>query len=336
MPFGRLYLDNQSWPRQTSTNASIKQFKRGKIMKIFMTGASGYIGGVIVEKLLEAGHRIVALARSDASAHRLDQQGIEVLRGDLSDARSLTLAAQAADGVIHNAFDMSTGDFAASNAIDAKAVEALIEGLRGSGKPLVYTSGTGVLGDTGKTVYDEDTPIAPSGLPAVQALQMRLHIEGAVLNAGGTRGIVLRPPNVYGRGDGHAVFWMIRAAARKLGAVPYAEGAGDNLWSYVHVEDLADLFVLALEKAPGGQLFHAGAQGGLRTQDIAVALSHGMGLGGNTVALEMPALAEAIGFPPMADYWSSNSQSSSEKARRMLGWEPRHVDLLGEVARTSV
>ena len=305
-------------------------------MKVFMTGATGYIGSAIARRLLETGNQIVALARSEDSARNLESQGIETLHGALTDTQTLTHAALSADGVIHNAFDMSTGDFAASNALDAKAVEALIAGLQGSEKPLVYTSGTGVLGNTGTAIYDEETPIAASELPAVRALQMRLDMERTILNAAGLRGIVLRPPNVYGRGDGRAVFWMIRAAAERLGAVPYAVGAGNNLWTFVHVDDLADLFVLALEKAPASELFHAGAQNGLRTHDIAVALSHGMGLGGKTIALEGAALAEAIGFPPMADYWSSNSQSSSEKARRMLGWEPRHVDLLGEVARPSV
>jgi nucleoside-diphosphate-sugar epimerase len=304
-------------------------------MKIFMTGATGYIGSLIVEKLLDAGHQLSALARSDASAQALGQQGVAVVRGTLTDRDTLTASARAADGVIHNAFDMSTGDFAASNAIDASAVEALIAGLQGSGKPLVYTSGTGVLGDTGTTVYDEETPIAPSPFPAVQALQGRIAIEQSVLKAQGLRGVVLRPPNVYGRGHGHAVFFLIGGAAQRLGAVPYGAGSGDNLWSFVHVEDLADLFVLAVEKAPAGELFHAGAQAGLRTADIATALSHGIGLDGRTVALHRDALAEAIGFPPMADYWSSNSQSSSDKARRVLGWAPQHLDLLTEVAQPA-
>jgi nucleoside-diphosphate-sugar epimerase len=304
-------------------------------MKIFMTGATGYIGSVIVEKLLAGGHQVTALARSDESAQALAQEGVAIVRGSLDDTSILIASARAADGVIHNAFDMSTGDFAASNAIDASAVDALIAGLRGSGKPLVYTSGTGVLGDTGTAIYDENMPIAPSPFPAVRALQARIDIEQAVLNAQGLRGVVLRPPNVYGRGDGHAVFWMIRGAAKKLGAVPYGAEAGDNLWSFVHVEDLADLFVLALEKAPAGELFHAGAQAGLRTADIAAALSRGIGLDGKTVALDRDALVEAIGFPPMADYWSSNSQSSGDKARRVLGWDPQHVDLLTEVAQPA-
>jgi nucleoside-diphosphate-sugar epimerase len=302
-------------------------------MKIFLTGATGYIGGVVAEKLLQGGHQVVGLARSEASADALQKLGVEPRIGSLTDIRSLTDAARAADGVIHTAFDAGSHDFEAANSGDVRAVGALIAGLQGTGKPLIYTSGTGVLGDTGRTVYDEQTPIAPSELPAVQALQKRVDTEKAVLEAADVRGIVLRPPNVYGRGDGRAVFWMVREAARKLGSVPYAVGSEDNLWAFVHVDDLADLFVLAIEKATGGELFHAGAQPGLRTKDIATALSQGMGLGGKTVALQIPELAAAIGSPPMADYWASNSQSSSEKARRVLGWEPRHLDLLGEVAQ---
>jgi nucleoside-diphosphate-sugar epimerase len=263
----------------------------------------------------------------------LQEWGVEALKGDLTDTDLLADAASKADGVIHNAFDMSTGDFLASNMLDSKAVDALISGLSGTDRPLLYTSGTGVLGDTGKEIYSEATPIAPSPLPAVAALQKRLAIENTVLQSGGFKGIVLRPPNTYGRGDGHALLWMIRSAASRLGAVPYLSVSGDNLWAFVHVEDLADLFVLAIEKQPRGQLFHAGAQSGLRTRDIATALAKGMGLGGKTIAMNAADLADAIGFAAMAEYWSSNSQSSNEKAQRILGWRPQHLDLLGSVAR---
>ncbi|ADB33137.1 NAD-dependent epimerase/dehydratase [Kribbella flavida DSM 17836] len=305
-------------------------------MKIFLTGATGYIGSVIAEKLLHAGHEIVGLARSDESADTLADRGITPYRGDVNQPDTLTIAARAADGTIHTAFDTSSGDFSVANAGEAKAVDALIAGLQGSGKPLVLTSGTGVLGNTGDVVYDEDTPIAPAENPAVKALQMRLDVERAVLTAPGLRGVVLRPPNVYGRGDGEMVFWMLRAAAQRLGAVPYAVGTELNQWSFVHVDDLADLFVLAVEKAPGGELFHAGAQTGLRTGDIATAISHGMGLGGKTTALDLAELEEALGMPAMAHYWAANSQSSGGKARRVLGWSPQHLDLVAEVSRTPV
>ncbi|WP_410566205.1 NAD-dependent epimerase/dehydratase family protein [Amycolatopsis sp. cmx-4-61] len=303
-------------------------------MKIFLTGATGYIGSVIAEKLLQAGHEVVGLARSDSSAEKLKRQGIEPHRGDLRDPRALTEAAQAADGVIQNAFDFAA-DFATAGASEANAVFTFIEALRGSGKPLVFTSGTGGLGDTGKTIYDEETPVPPSDSPTIKALQVRFDTEKTVIDAADVRGVVLRPPNVYGRSGGRAVLSMIRAASRKLGAVPYAVDAADNLWTLVHVDDLADLFVLAVAKAPSGELFHVGARSGLRTQDLAVAMSHGLGLGGRTVALERAELAEALGAEPLADYWSTNSQISGEKARRVLGWHPRHLDVLGELAGPS-
>jgi nucleoside-diphosphate-sugar epimerase len=302
-------------------------------MKIFLTGATGYIGSVIAEKLLQAGHQVIGLARSDASAQTLEKQGIEPFYGDLNNTESLIDAASEADGIIHTAFDLDSHDFLTASAIESKAVHAFISALEGSDKPLIFTSGTGVLGDTGEVIYDEERPNTNSDSPTVRALQMRLNTEKAVLSAVGLRGIVLRPPNVYGRGDGRVLFMMLRAAGEKLGAVPYADGSGGNLWSYVHVDDLADLFVLAIEKAPAGELFHAGAQSGLRSKDIAAALSRGMGLGGETVALQKTELGEAFGLPAMADYWASNSQSSNEKAHRLLGWKPKYVDLLSEVER---
>ncbi|WP_229373163.1 NAD-dependent epimerase/dehydratase family protein [Umezawaea beigongshangensis] len=304
-------------------------------MKVFLTGATGYIGSVIAEKLLQAGHDVVGLARSDTSADKLKGQGVEPVRGEIGDTERLTDVARGVDGVVHTVFDSSSLDWTAANAGDVAAVNAVIAGLRGTGKPFIYTSGTGVLGNTGEIVYDEDTPVVPSELPAVKALQQRLDTEKAVLGAAGVSGIVLRPPNVYGRGDGRAVFWMIREAAKKLGAVPYAIGSEGNRWAYVHVDDLADLFVLALDQTPAGELFHTGAQSGLRTRDIATALSRGTGLGGKTIALEMSELEAAIGFPFVGEYWASNSQSSSDKARRVLGWKPQHLDLLDEISRPS-
>ena len=112
--------------------------------------------------------------------------------------------------------------------------------------------------------------------------------------------------------------------------MPYAKGSDDKLWSLVHVDDLADLFVLAIEKAPGGELFHAAAQTGIRTRDLATAISFHEGLGGKTVALDKTELAEALNSPPLAEYWSVNSQITGEKARRMLGWNPQHLDILDE------
>ncbi len=124
-------------------------------------------------------------------------------------------------------------------------------------------------------------------------------------------------------------------AGQALGAVPYAVGTADHKWSFVHVDDLADLFVLALEKAGAGQLFHAAAESGLETKEIAEALSLGVGLDGKTVELTLSELGKALGFLPLAEYWAINSQSSGIKARKHLGWTPKHMDLLAELSTES-
>ncbi len=309
-------------------------------MKVFITGATGYIGSVVAEKLRKAGHQVSGLARSDTSAATLIALGIEPLHGDLGDAEILTAAAQAADGVIHAGFKLNEKGFAAAVADERRAVQAILAGLVGSGKPLVVTSGTGMLGDTGSSILDEEVPVSvdvhgaqgPLGDEIRQAARERLSMEQEVLKAEGLRGVVIRPPSVYGRSDGRSLLTALRAAGHVLGAVPYAAGGAERKWSFVHVEDLADLYVLALEKAAKSGLFHAGAESGLEAKRIAEALSQGMGLAGKTVALDPEELEKAVG-PFMAGYWSSNSQCSGEKARRLLGWVPVHTDMLAELAK---
>ncbi len=127
-------------------------------------------------------------------------------------------------------------------------------------------------------------------------------------------------------------FAALRGAGTGLGAIPFPRGSGDNLWSFVHVDDLADLFTLALDRAAGSQLFHAGAQSALRTRDIAAALSRGAGWEGRTIELPLAELRPLFPVAALADYWSQNGQSSREKAERLLGWRPRHLDMLGEIA----
>ena len=309
-------------------------------MNIFLTGATGFIGSVVAEKLQQAGHHVVGLARSATAAETLAARGIAPIRGDLNDSHLLTTQAQAADGVIYAAFSHDGPDFGHAVEVEQRAVAALLQGLASSDKPFILTSGTAVLGNTGTHIFDEQTPLAARATEAsasiedagLRALQGRLADEDTVLHAAGVRGIVLRPPNVYGRSDGHAVLSLLRAAGQTLGAVPYATGTADHRWSFVHVDDLADLYVLALEKSPAGELYHAGAEPGLRTQAIAEAISYEIGLSGRTVALDLPALGAALRMPPMAYYWASNSQSSSEKARRVLGWQPQHEQMLTEIA----
>jgi len=303
-------------------------------MRIFLTGATGYIGSVITEKLQAAGHQVLGLACSDASASTLQARDVEVVRGDLTDLATLTAAAQDADAVIHAAFDAQ--DFAGSVQRDTAAIRAIISALQGSGKPLILTSGTALLGDTGSAVFDEHTsiPTFPADAdPGLTVLADRFQTEQEVLNAPGMRGIVLRPPNVYGRSNGQSLLNVLKTVGQRSGAVPYLAGTADHQWSFVHVDDLADLFVLAIERAQGGELFHASGEAGLRTGAIAEALGQAIGQDGKTVELDFLALTEALGMAQLAAYWSSNSQSSSHKARTVLGWTPKHTHMLQEIAQ---
>lgn len=227
--------------------------------------------------------------------------------------------------MIHLAFQCKA-DVAATIAAERRAIAAMLRALAGTGRPFVFPSGTSVLGDTGHSVPDEGAVVAP------HPLDERLMTERLVLEAEGVRGVVVRAPNVYGRGDGQALFAALRQAGAGLGAIPYARGSGNNLWSFVHIDDLADLFALALDRSGAGQLFHAGAQSGLRTRDIAAALSRGAGWHGRTLEMPLADLRPLFPVSALADYWSQNGQSSREKAGRLLGWRPRHLDMLDEIA----
>lgn len=308
-------------------------------MKILVTGATGYVGSAIAEKLREHGHQVIGSARSEIAAEKLRARGIEVVRADMNSPESFASAARLSDGVIHAAFNEGY-DFLKAVEAEQQTIRILINTLADSAKALIYTSGTAVLGDTGDRVFDEETPITlespgpdDEGNKSLKALGLRLETEREVLQAKGVRGIVIRPPNIYGRSNGKSLFPVLKTAGEKLGAVPYAAGTGDHLWSFVHLDDLTDLYLLALEKGNGGQLFHAGAESGLRTKDISEALSRGAGLRGKTIELEISALGEALSIPPLAPYWASNSQSSSEKAKKILGWHPKHEQLLNEISK---
>ncbi|HEX2249758.1 MAG TPA: NAD-dependent epimerase/dehydratase family protein, partial [Gemmatimonadales bacterium] len=195
-------------------------------MKVFLTGATGYIGSAVAERLRAAGHEVTGLARSEASSAKLRSAGVRAVRGDFSDPASVAAAARATDGVISTA---TTYD----PAIDGPAIDAMLDALAGSNKPLIYTSGIWSHGDTAGRVVDETSPPNPAALVA-----WRQAVEERVLNAvqRGLRAVVIRPAIVYGRGGGIPAGFV--EAARKDGAARYV-GNGDNRWPFVHVDDLA-------------------------------------------------------------------------------------------------
>jgi nucleoside-diphosphate-sugar epimerase len=289
-------------------------------MKVFLTGATGYIGTAVAERFQAAGHQLTALARSATSRAKLETAGITPVRGDFTDPASLGSAARAADGVISLA---TTYD----PAIDGPAIDAILGALSGSNKPLVYTSGIWSHGDTGGKVADETSPPKPPALVA-----WRQDVEDRVLAGAkrGIRSIVIRPAIVYGRGAG--IVAGLVDSARKEGAARYI-GSGKNRWPQVHVDDLADLYLLAFEKAPPGTLLLGVAGPARAVSEIAAAASRGAGAEGRTVATPLDEARKAMG--PYADALVLDQQASGKKAQELLGWRPHRPDILEELERGS-
>jgi len=289
-------------------------------MQTLLTGATGYIGRAVAERLRAAGHELTGLARSDAAAARLTEAGVRPVRGDFADPASVASAARAADGVISLA---TTYD----PAIDGPAVDAILDALAGSDKPLIYTSGIWVNGDTGGAVVDETTPPDPVALVA-----WRQAVEDRVLQAVArrVRTVVIRPAIVYGRGAGIPAGFV--ESARKEGAARYV-GTGENRWPFVHVDDLADLYLLALERAPGGTLLLAVAGPSHAIRDVAAAASRGAGAGGRTVGTPLEEARRTMGA--FADALVLDQQASGRRARELLGWRPHRPDVLEDIERGS-
>lgn len=292
-------------------------------MKVFVTGATGYIGSAVTEKLLAAGHSVVGLARSDEAARKLEALGAEALPGTLTDAETIKRAARAADGVIHAA---STGGADAPQA-DAEAVASILEALEGTSKPFIYTSGVWVLGDTNDRVADEETELNPTPLVAWRPANEQSALAAAER---GVRSIVLRPGMVYGRGGG-SVGEMVQAG-REKGFVRFI-GTGENRWSLIHVDDLADLYVKALEKAPAGTMLLVASGPSMVVREIAEAAASAAGVGGRVESWPLEQARERLGA--YADALVLDQQVSGAKAMRLLDWKPQAPTLLEELAAES-
>jgi nucleoside-diphosphate-sugar epimerase len=265
-------------------------------LNVFLTGATGYIGGAIADALLAAGHSVSGLARSDQAVRTLTSKGITPVAGDLNNPASLAKAASASNGVIHAG---TTND----GTLDKAAVQAMLDALRGSGKPFVYTSGIWVLGDTGGKIADESWPLNPAALVAWRPAMEQLVIAAA---STAVRSVVIRPGIVYGRGGG------IPADFAKS---PRYVGAGENRWPLVHADDLADLYIRALVNASAGSLFHATDGSAYRVQEIARAASS------NAESWPLEDARKTLG--PYADALVLDQLVSSEKAKRTLEWRPQ-------------
>lgn len=292
-------------------------------MKVFLTGATGYIGSAVVERLMAAGHVVTALARSEEAARKLEASGVAPWPGDLHDSENIEGGARAADGVIH----MASTDGPDAQQADATAVDAILNAIDATDKPFIYTSGVWVLGNARDHVADEETPLDPAPLVAWRPAHEQRVLKAA---ARGVRSIVLRPGIVYGRGGG-IIGGMVRSGQQK-GVVRFV-GTGENRWPLVHIDDLAELYVKALEKAPAGTLLMATAGESVRVREVAEAASLAAGAEGRVESWPVEQARERLGA--YADALVLDQQVSSAKAMRLLDWRPRAPSLLEELAQHS-
>jgi nucleoside-diphosphate-sugar epimerase len=299
-------------------------------MRIFVTGASGWIGSAVVPQLIGAGHQVVGLARSDASAAALTAAGAEVQLGTLDDLDALQKAAADSDGVIHLAFKHElafSGNFGAAADADRRAVEIFGQVLAGSDRPLVIASGTlGVAPGRMATEHDGHES-GPSALPLPAGPSARRATAEFVLSLAseGVRSSVLRlPPTNHGDGDNGVVAHLV-AIARDRGVSGYI-GDGTNRWPAVHRLDSAHLFRLALD-APAGSTLHAVADEGVAIRDIAEVIGRHLEIPVVSIAPE-----DAAGhFTWLADFLSYDAPASSAFTRQLLGWEPTEVGLIEDL-----
>jgi len=291
-------------------------------MRIFLTGATGFVGSAVVTELMNAGHQVLGLARSDKGAESLAAAGAEVLRGSLEDLDRLRSGAANSDGVIHTAFIHDFSNYAPAAETDQRAIETLGAALAGTGRPLVVTSGTLLVQRKGSLATEKDEPVLN--------FPRKSETAGLALASQGVRVSIVRlPPSVHGDGD-HGFVPRLFAVAREKGVSAYV-GDGLNHWPAVHRLDAARLYRLAIEKGPAGSRYHGVADQGVLFRDIARVI--GRHLNVPLVSKSKEEAAEHFGW--ISHFASIDCPASSTQTREQLGWRPTHPSLIADIDRAA-
>jgi nucleoside-diphosphate-sugar epimerase len=287
-------------------------------MRVFVTGATGFIGSRIVPELISAGHQVLGLARTDAGARTLAASSAHVHRGDLEDMESLRSAAAASDAVLHVAFRHDWTRFAESCELDKRAIETIGTVLEGSSRPFIVSSGVGVA--QGRAATEEDPPLSSPSLPRVS------ETTAVALLERGVHASVMRLPQVHDT-EKQGLITPLIAIARAKGVSAYI-GNGHNRWPAAHVTDVARLYRLALDKFTAGARYHAVAEEGVPLKEIATAI--GLGLNVPVISISPEQAEEHFGF--LGFFVGRDAHISSAQTRTKLGWNPTGPDLLTDLA----
>jgi len=295
-------------------------------MRVFVTGATGFIGSAVVKELITAGHQVLGLSRSDKGGQALTAAGAEVHRGSTEDLDSLKAGAARSDGVIHLAFNHDFSKFKANCEDDRRVIKALGSALAGSNRPLIVTSGTGMANTiSGQPATEDAAAISSEVIPRAASEE-----AAAAVAAEGINAAVVRLPQVHDTAKQGLVSYAI-TVFREKGACAYI-GDGLNRWPAAHVLAVARLYRLAIEKAEPGARYHAVAETGVSMRDIAEALGRRLKLPVKSITSEG---AEAF-FGWLAMFAAHDMPASSEKTRKMLGWQPTGPGMIADLEQLRI